>query len=269
MNYVFKFFLVFIIHSLLVLAQVQPGYSSSIFVSDGEVIPRKLTFGLDTQATDGIDTLFGESDLPPFPPPGAFDARLNLPADNFSGVLSSWIDIRQATFPFTGQKEFRVRYQPGLGSIIRISWAFPPEITGRLQDVVLGSLIDVNMTGQDSFEVANPISFDRLKMTINFNNVVSGIEEVNIIPTSYSLQQNYPNPFNPSTKISYVLPESGNIRLSVYNLLGQEIAILYEGYHNAGKYSKFFDASGLSSGIYIYKLETSKLSLVNKMTLLK
>lgn len=87
--------------------------------------------------------------------------------------------------------------------------------------------------------------------------------------STFKLEQNYPNPFNPGTKISYILPENGNIRLSVYNLLGQEIAVLHEGYHNAGAYSKYFDATGLSSGIYIYKLETSKISLFNKMTLLK
>lgn len=100
--------------------------------------------------------------------------------------------------------------------------------------------------------------------------LITDVQEVTPgVISNFELQQNYPNPFNPGTTISYVLPENGNVRLSIYNMLGQEIAVLHDGYHNAGSYSKYFDAAGLSSGIYIYKLETASISLVNKMTLLK
>lgn len=89
------------------------------------------------------------------------------------------------------------------------------------------------------------------------------------IISMFKLDQNFPNPFNPSTKISYYLPESANIKLAVFNLLGQEIVVLHNGYHNAGSYSRYFDGANLSSGIYIYKLETTNQTLVRKMTLLK
>ena len=268
MNSIIKIFLALFSINILCLSQTQPGFSSSVFITDGEAIPRKLTFGLDPLASDGIDTLFGESDLPPLPPPGGFDARLNLPIDNFSGLNSSWIDIRQATFPFTGQKEFRLRYQPGIGAAIKIIWNFPSQVTGRLQDVVLGSLIDVTMTGQDSFVVTNPIAFDRLKMTINFNNVVSSVEDENL-PQNYYLSQNYPNPFNPSTFIEYSLAKDGFVRLSVFNINGEKVTDLIKEYQLAGKYKVLFDAGKITSGVYFYSINTEDFSAVKKMILIR
>ncbi len=85
----------------------------------------------------------------------------------------------------------------------------------------------------------------------------------------YSLNQNYPNPFNPSTRISFVLPKSGLVKLTVYNLLGQEIMTLVNDYKEAGEYNFNFDGKNLSSGIYVYKLETDSYSQTRKMTLIK
>ncbi|MBI1805223.1 MAG: T9SS type A sorting domain-containing protein, partial [Ignavibacteriae bacterium] len=86
---------------------------------------------------------------------------------------------------------------------------------------------------------------------------------------SFALNANYPNPFNPSTLISYNLPEESNAHLVVYNLLGQQVATLVDGLQSAGEHSVTFDASGLSSGLYYYKLEAGKNVQVNKMMLLK
>ena len=71
----------------------------------------------------------------------------------------------------------------------------------------------------------------------------------------FSLEQNFPNPFNPNTSISFTLPESGNVKLTVYNLLGQEIATLVNGVKEAGTHTIHFNTDELNSGIYIYKLE--------------
>lgn len=87
--------------------------------------------------------------------------------------------------------------------------------------------------------------------------------------TSYSLSQNFPNPFNPTTKIRFSLPEAGNVKLTVYNLIGQTVATLINGYQEAGSYNVTFDGSGLNSGIYFYKLETGKYVEIKKMALLK
>ncbi len=83
-------------------------------------------------------------------------------------------------------------------------------------------------------------------------------EEKLVTAYNYSLSQNYPNPFNPSTKIVYsVKGEAQNVRLTVCNVLGQEIAVLVNREQNAGSYEAEFDGSGLTSGVYFYRLHAS------------
>lgn len=88
-------------------------------------------------------------------------------------------------------------------------------------------------------------------------------------PERFELSQNYPNPFNPSTKISYHLASGSQISLIVYDVIGNEIATLVDEFKSAGSYEIEFDASGLSSGIYFYKIETGTFSSVKKMTLIR
>lgn len=87
--------------------------------------------------------------------------------------------------------------------------------------------------------------------------------------SEYALTQNYPNPFNPSTQIKFALKESGFVTLKVYDALGKEVATLVKGDYASGSYNVSFDASGLSSGIYFYRLETGSFVQTNKMMLLK
>ncbi|WP_290873281.1 S8/S53 family peptidase [Gracilimonas sp.] len=85
----------------------------------------------------------------------------------------------------------------------------------------------------------------------------------------FSLQQNYPNPFNPSTNITYSLNEHGMVSLNIYNILGQKVASLVNTSQEAGRYTISWDAHELSSGIYIYRLETNDRVLIKKMHLIK
>jgi hypothetical protein len=96
---------------------------------------------------------------------------------------------------------------------------------------------------------------------------VSG--DVNNIPQKFSLSQNYPNPFNPNTVISYSLPSASNVKLIVYNTLGQEVKTLETGYKTAGNYSVTFNASSLPSGVYFYRLEAGNFTQIKKMMLIK
>jgi hypothetical protein len=89
------------------------------------------------------------------------------------------------------------------------------------------------------------------------------------LPQGFQLQQNYPNPFNPSTDISYSIAKAGNVSLKVYNMLGQHVATLVDGYQAANTYNVNFNASGLSSGIYFYKLSTGNNEIMKKMVLMK
>jgi hypothetical protein len=89
------------------------------------------------------------------------------------------------------------------------------------------------------------------------------------LPTEFSLRQNYPNPFNPTTVITFALPKSTQVTLMVYNMLGQPVAVLQNGFLEAGYYHVNFDASNLPSGMYIYRIQAGDFRNVKKMTIMK
>ncbi len=89
------------------------------------------------------------------------------------------------------------------------------------------------------------------------------------IPGGIALSQNYPNPFNPSTVIGYQLSVSGDVSLKVYDLLGREVAVLVNQNQSAGSYTVTFDATNLTSGVYMYRLQSGSKTLTGKMLLVK
>lgn len=105
----------------------------------------------------------------------------------------------------------------------------------------------------------------------------SKVIEVNLdSPSKIELGQNYPNPYNPTTTINFTLPEAGNVKLSVYNIIGEQVAELINGYREAGVYSINFNAYELSfggqrlnSGVYFYRLSTDNFTDIKKMILMK
>jgi hypothetical protein len=90
-----------------------------------------------------------------------------------------------------------------------------------------------------------------------------------IIPKEYKLYQNYPNPFNPFTHIKYDIPKDGNVKITVYNVLGEEIKILTDEFKKPGKYDIVFDGINLASGIYFFKIEVNNFVAIKKGVLLK
>jgi hypothetical protein len=116
----------------------------------------------------------------------------------------------------------------------------------------------------------------RLKQ-IDFDGTFSYSEEIEVevgLPISFTLEQNYPNPFNPSTVIKYSVPVESKVKLSVYNALGEEIAVLLNdivpaGYHQYEWNGLNSSGNKVSSGIYIYRLETEKFVDVKKMMMIK
>jgi len=91
-----------------------------------------------------------------------------------------------------------------------------------------------------------------------------------LVPMEFALYQNYPNPFNPSTTILFTVPVREETTLKVYNILGQEVAVLFNGIAEAGEYHRIvFDASRLASGIYFARVQSGGKTLLKKMALLK
>ncbi len=106
---------------------------------------------------------------------------------------------------------------------------------------------------------------------VNFPDPPTGVTEFadSKIPSQFELQQNYPNPFNPTTTISFSIPKSEFVKLSVYNALGQQVATLVNEQLNAGQYKLLFDASNLVSGIYFYRIEAGNFTSTKRLVLLR
>ncbi len=102
------------------------------------------------------------------------------------------------------------------------------------------------------------------------NRSAIGINQLSTgIPSKFALNQNYPNPFNPSTKIKFDLAKNTNVKLTVFNSLGQKMMNVFDGFKTAGSYEASFDGSSLASGTYYYRLETDYFTETKRMQLVK
>lgn len=103
---------------------------------------------------------------------------------------------------------------------------------------------------------------------------IVSVDEAELLPTAFGLSQNYPNPFNPTTSIQFALPQASDVNLVIYNILGQKVRTLVNGYMPAGYITTSWDGldqngKEISSGTYIYRLETGEMSFSKKMVLMK
>lgn len=135
--------------------------------------------------------------------------------------------------------------------------------TGLEEYILHGDFVEANITItaahlQDEISIYTYIEF-----------IESAGETGSELPGKYELYQNYPNPFNPTTSIRFDLIENQQVKLTVYNLLGQEVARLVDAPFEAGKHSVNFDAKELSSGVYFYRIDTPAFNRMRKMILIK
>jgi hypothetical protein len=118
---------------------------------------------------------------------------------------------------------------------------------------------------KDTIHVGSTFNLDDLSLS----GTATGIAEQPSLPLSYALSQNFPNPFNPSTLIQYQLPGTGPVRMTVYDILGREVATLVDGVQQQGTHEARFEAGGLSSGVYFYRLQAAGFVQQRKMVLQK
>ena len=175
-------------------------------------------------------------ELPPMPPSGMFDVRFgsNRIAEDINSSVKT-IDMSGITYPLTVRVE-------GMDM--------------RLMDVT-GKQLNVNLKDGEDIVIGDA-TIQKLMVTGE------------LIPDVYALEQNYPNPFNPSTVIEFSLPEDvSNVKLSIYNALGERVAELVNSSLTAGRYQYQWNAQNVATGMYIYELRTDKFVSVKKMMLLK
>jgi len=132
-----------------------------------------------------------------------------------------------------------------------------------VKDIYPSTLYDLTRIGGPVFYLPGVIS-ERTGKPISVS-----VKDNSLSVSDFSLEQNYPNPFNPSTTIKYQLPINGNVKLIIYDMLGQKVKTLVNGFKQKGKYEVQFDANGLSSGIYIYKISANEFTASRKMMLIK
>jgi hypothetical protein len=121
----------------------------------------------------------------------------------------------------------------------------------------------------DPSQTADGWYIDDVKLTNYCGTLVGTPGNNNNIPLKFALEQNYPNPFNPATMIKYQLPKTSNVKISVFDILGKEVATLINGNIEAGYHQVEFNGSNFASGLYIYKIEADGFTDVKKMMLIK
>ena len=162
---------------------------------------------------------------------------------------------------------------------VHVNLNYFPAVTNPKETIVYGR------TSKDSNFVPLATSYDSTKnelvftttMTGDFTfgySAITGIKSLSNKIKSYKLYQNYPNPFNPSTVIGYTLPEESQVRIDVYNSIGQKVTTLINGMKKAGNYQIRWNASNLSTGVYFYSIKATGINGKNfftakKMILLK
>jgi len=136
-------------------------------------------------------------------------------------------------------------------------------------------LADINHTQSGPFVIKMPSNITGKVVAdafrIIYDSPLSSVKPNSGIPVGYKLEQNYPNPFNPSTTIRFELPEDADVRLEIFNSIGERVDLLAEGHLSAGVHEYIFNAAGknLASGVYYYSLNTGEFNLAKGMVLVK
>ncbi|MCC5907904.1 MAG: BspA family leucine-rich repeat surface protein [Balneolaceae bacterium] len=236
------------------------------------------------QATDGWDS-WDVSKLTPMSQSWATAAFIGSRDDRL--VLKS-----QHALPYQLDGSYEIPIdiqQQNISGELRLSWPVVKNLpsgaelwledrqTGQRHDLTREGHVDFTgssnqkeaLVEQEVFERPEPQTMAMKSSSQRFVIMINPDEEVESVPSTIALNQNYPNPFNPTTQITYELPQSEQVRLEVYDMTGRQVATLVDGQVSAGSHTVTFDASGLSSGVYIYRLQAGGQLLTRQLTLIK
>ena len=196
------------------------------------------------------------------------DLRSQIVKDGSGGVIVTWEDFRNGS----DNTDIYAQKINSSGEVQWTSGGVPVSIAASNQlfpqltnDASGGAIITWNdlRNGNDNADIYAQ------KVDALGNIGIVGVEKGIELPLKYSISQNYPNPFNPTTTIGYKLTNRGKVILKVYDVLGDEVAILVDQEQEAGNYSIEFDGEKLSSGVYFYKIVAGRFTQTKKMILLR
>jgi hypothetical protein len=187
----------------------------------------------------------------------------NTPVDSTNiktiQIINSFVNFLKIDSIYTNSSQFRVN-----------SFTYPIYLVSDSITLDISFIPDTNIIYYDTVFISNNSTTPLYIISVNGKGVfLANVNIQNGEITAYELFDNYPNPFNPTTKIKYQLPELSKVKLTVYDVLGREVKILVNEEKPAGNYEVEFDGTNLPSGIYFYRIETSKFSDTKKFVLLK
>jgi hypothetical protein len=176
-------------------------------------------------------------------------------------------DQFSAHYTVSGARSVEVDFVGSNGSGVFLSLL--PTVVGKLRFTVLDAGRAFNVRWQEGGSVVyDDTGIDRTSgMTFGLLTAIG--DEAGEIPAAFELRQNFPNPFNPSTVIQYGLPRESHVTLDVYNVVGELVARLVDDRQSPGRHSVTFDATGLATGLYVYRLSAGGTTFTNKMMLVK
>lgn len=255
-----------------------PSTRAWIRVEDANDNSDTLWFGFDSTGTCGVDPQLCELTLAE--PCGApadlfcvfwFVGMQCAPQNQGTMVRYNYYGLHSPTQIDT----FKLRFFPGPPDPrypMKISWQ--RQLISALYDSTIirdyhfGVVRTTSMNQTDSLIITDTLSYQATIM--GWHPIVSSTpSSLSLRPLKPILQQNFPNPFNPSTKIEYFLPSRCRVTLKVFDLLGQEIAILVDAVEPPGYRLLTFDANGLGSGVYYYRLQAGDYVATKKFLLLR